>query len=56
MGRFNLLLQHHSIELGDVITINLIAPVAEELLSMRLVLGGWELGGLVKLHGLSGLV
>ena len=56
LGRLNLLLQHHSIELGDVVTIDLIAPAVEELLPVRLVLGGWKFGGLIEFHGLSSFV
>ena len=56
LGRLNLLLQHHSIELGDVVTIDLVASVVEELLPVRLVLSGWKLGSLLKLHGLSSFV
>lgn len=56
LSRLNLLLQHHSIELGDVVTIDFIAPAVEELLPVRLVLGRWKFGGLIEFHGLFSFV
>ena len=39
-----------------MITIDLIASAVEELLPVRLMLGGWKLGGLIELHGLPGFI